>query len=355
MTSLNAHSDWSPKLWQRYRNNLPRHLIGLSRHLQTRLMQTLTAELGHDKLRLSFEPFFTLVGSDGARLTELAEWLAISKQACNQTLNQIEAAGYVQRLPDPEDGRAKIVALTKRGEQLIAQGSERVEEIEAEFAAVVGQADIRRLGAILKVLYRGWELPRLRVAGPATPTPALSGRLPRISDQVMQRLMQLTMARGHPGLKMSYAQVLSLVGPDGGRIQQMAALQGVSKQAISAVAMELEQLDYIARLPDPEDARQVRLVFTPRGWQLLADSVASVADLEVELAQLLDAEGLADLRRIALSLYAAFDPESQVFEPANARNGDDLHNLARRLKQQLGTQRSAELARLMMTMEEVTP
>jgi len=51
----------------------------------------------------------------GLRLTELAERSHASKQAMRYTIDQLEAAGYVERVPDPTDGRAKIIGLSERG------------------------------------------------------------------------------------------------------------------------------------------------------------------------------------------------------------------------------------------------
>ena len=66
------------------------------------------------------------------------------------------------------------------------------------------------------------------------------GVLPLIALRVQRDLMDATVARGHAGLKLSHAQVLPLIGPDGGRIHEMARIQRVSRQAISAVSRELE-------------------------------------------------------------------------------------------------------------------
>ena len=64
----------------------------------------------------------------------------------------------------------------------------------------------------------------------------------------------------------------------------VAATHDVSKQAISAIATELEELGYLQRQTDPADARQIVLQFTARGQELIADSVASVDQLGEEFA-----------------------------------------------------------------------
>ena len=89
--------------------------------------------------------------------------------------------------------------------------------------------------------------------------------LPRLSDYSLQRLMELTRDKGHPGLKLSFGQVLTMIGPSGGRIQQMASIHDVSKQAISAIATELELLGYLRRETDPQDARQLGASFYQPG------------------------------------------------------------------------------------------
>ncbi len=350
MQDLPAQQD----LWSRYRSNLPRHCIGVSRYLQSALMHALTDQLGHQQLRLNFEPYLVLVGEQGARPGELADWLAISKQACNQTVNQIEAAGYLARTPDPLDGRARIVVLTASGRQLLQQGSELLGGIEAEFAKLLGERHLDRLNDLLLRLYRGLELPALRVPEDAGGSAsAVGGLLPRISDHMMQRLMELTRAKGHPGLKMSYAQVLTLIGPQGGRIQQMARIQEVSKQAIAAVAKELEALGYIHRQADPADGRQVVLVLSERGLQLLTDSVDSVAELELELQAIVGDEGLAEIRHWVGGLYRALHLEEEIFGDAGVVAELDLPQLASRLTQQLGQEGAAELARLQAPQAEV--
>ena len=329
--------------WNRYRANLPRHLMGIARHLQSEVMRTLTRRSGHAGLRLSFEPFITLIGEQGVRITELAGWLGTSKQACNQTINQIEQAGYVRRDADPGDGRARVLQLTGRGRRLVSDGAAASEAVQAQFRALVGEADYAEFAELVDRLSAGLEYvrPVHRVArhNGADVVGALLGRL---SEYVQQRLMELTGARGHPRLKMSFAQVLGLIGPGGGRIGQIARIQQVSKQAVGAVAGELEALGYIERRADPADARVQRLCFSPAGQRLLADSVASVDELERDFAAIIGDAGLARLRTLAASLYAALALEAEVFQ---ARS--DLEALADQLKQQLGPQAARELARLL--------
>ncbi len=84
------------------------------------------------------------------RLTELAERSHTTKQAMRYTINQLEAAGYVERVPDPTDGRAKIIRLTERGWQSRRVGDEIIASIEHECVQKLGEERMRQFEALVK-------------------------------------------------------------------------------------------------------------------------------------------------------------------------------------------------------------
>ena len=49
----------------------------------------------------------------GSRLTDLADRSGLTKQAVGEAVAELERKGYVERVPDPLDGRAKIIKLTR--------------------------------------------------------------------------------------------------------------------------------------------------------------------------------------------------------------------------------------------------
>ncbi len=332
-------------LWNAYRDNLPRHLLGVSRYLQTGMMHKLQTDCDHRSLRLGFAPYMILIGNGGQRLSDLAETLGISRQACNQAIKQIEAAGYVCRRSDPADGRAKQLALTAAGQRLRRDGARVVREFDSQFTAILGEPTAAAITRSLGKVYRQLDL------GPAVDGPDIGAYdgfgalLPRLSDYTLQRLMALSGKRGHPGLKLSFGQVLTLIGPDGGRIQQMAAIQDVSKQAISAIASELEALGYLRREVDSEDARQILLHFTPRGEALIADSVASIAELEDEFAAITGQRALTQLKQAMSTLYQGLLLEQDVFEGVGS---SDLNQLAAQLRERLGSSASRALGDILL-------
>ena len=93
---------------------------------------------------------FHYLREGGLRLTELAEHTHTTKQALLYTINQLEAAGYVERVPDPTDGRAKIIRLTRRGWELRRVGDEIMASIEHECVQRLGEEKMRQFNELMK-------------------------------------------------------------------------------------------------------------------------------------------------------------------------------------------------------------
>lgn len=338
----------------RYRDNLARHLIGISRDLQARVRRALAEECGYAGLRPSFGPILSLVWDEGRPLGAIAAELAISSQAASQLASLVEAAGYLARRPNPADRRSKLLTLTRRGRGLVEDGVRIILATDAEYAAHVGAGTYRRFTGALARLHPALELPTHPDAALMARARRSVGLLPLVAVRIERELMRRTAARGHAGLKMSFSPVLSLLGPDGGRIQEIARVQRVSRQAIHAVALELEALGYLARRPDPRDGRGVVLALTRAGETLLRDSTAALAELERGFRDVLGAESLEALRRAARDLYGALRLEAEVFAPpvARVRPTADVRRLATRLRRQLGQGDATRLAALLGTRQE---
>jgi len=111
------------------------------------------AERGYADIRHAHGCVFRWVEPEGTRLTELAELAGHSKQAVGEFVCDLEARGYVERVPDPADGRAKIIRLTERGAEAKATALEIFAEIEAEWAERIGPERVEALREALEVLY----------------------------------------------------------------------------------------------------------------------------------------------------------------------------------------------------------
>jgi len=82
---------------------------------------------------------------NGSRLTELAERAGLTKQAVGEAATELERLGYVERLPDPKDKRAKIIKLTPSGLDACLTGRRIFAEIEREWAEEFGDELIASL------------------------------------------------------------------------------------------------------------------------------------------------------------------------------------------------------------------
>jgi DNA-binding MarR family transcriptional regulator len=353
MQAISTISGEKIALWQQAQGGFVRYALGVSRRLQSSMMDTLQVECGHSQLRLGFAPYVTLIGERNYRPTELAEHLGITRQACNQAIRQLEAAGFVGHVPDPEDGRAKLLGLSKEGQRLRRDGiriASRFDQMFAGFtdkqAAISAATALRTIALSLTATSTGNDPGSAAGrAASARDIDGLAGLLPRISEFIIHRLMQLTRGKGHPALKLSFGQVIPLIGPLGGRIQHIAATQDVSKQAISVIAMELEELGYLTREQDTEDARQIILRFTDAGIQLMGDAAGSVIELETEFAALIGRGNMQNLEKTFAAVSTGLGLERGRFSQHEAV---DLKLLAKQLRQQLGAHGTQALGQLLI-------
>src|SRR5262245_3107642 len=302
----------SAPTWSRLRGNAPRHLIAIARDLQTRVLRALREESGYDGVRPSCALLLSRLWSDARPLTALATELAISAQACSQLANLLEAGGYLERRPNPHDRRSRVARLTPRGRALVEESVQLLLACDEEYAALVGAGAYRRFTSALAVLYRGLGINLIAVPALVERAGRSAAVLPVIAARIQRELMEMAIARGHAGLKLSYGAVLPNIGPEGARIHEIARIQGVSRQAIFTTARELEALGYVRRRPDPRDRRGSALLLTVRGVQLIADSVAATDALEDSFRVILGARRFAHVERVARDLYSALALEANV-------------------------------------------
>ena len=109
-------------------------------------------EHGFDDLDAPHLNVFQYPGPQGARPSELAARLRISKQALNYLLGELERSGYLERRADQHDLRSKRVTLTRRGESAIQTIREAVSEIERDWEKQLGPKRFAQLHQLLREL-----------------------------------------------------------------------------------------------------------------------------------------------------------------------------------------------------------
>jgi DNA-binding MarR family transcriptional regulator len=95
---------------------------------------------------------FGHVDPDGTRLTDLADRAHMTKQSVGEVVTDLQQRGYVERVPDPSDGRAKIIRLTARGHEAQALGWTLIDDIEREWTERFGTQRVAALREALEAV-----------------------------------------------------------------------------------------------------------------------------------------------------------------------------------------------------------
>ena len=119
-----------------------------------RIAERLAAR-GHPQLRSTHNNVFQFLDAEGTRVSVLAERAAITKQSMAELVAHLERHGYVERVPDPSDRRAKLVRTTARGSEVYEVAREVVREMEAEWAQRIGKRRMTELRRTLVDLNDG--------------------------------------------------------------------------------------------------------------------------------------------------------------------------------------------------------
>jgi DNA-binding MarR family transcriptional regulator len=92
------------------------------------------------------------IDPEGTRLTVLADRAHVAKQTATALVDNLERSGYVERVPDPLDGRARLVRITARGREVIPVARANEQAIEQEWTAYLGPRRMRQLREALELL-----------------------------------------------------------------------------------------------------------------------------------------------------------------------------------------------------------
>jgi DNA-binding MarR family transcriptional regulator len=118
--------------------DLGRLLLEGHRALATELVAEL-AERGYPDIRAGHAAVFLHIDRRaGTRLTELARRAHMTKQGMMLVVDDLEGRGYVRRVSDPEDGRAKVVKLTAHGRRCAAESRRAAQALETQTRRLLG-------------------------------------------------------------------------------------------------------------------------------------------------------------------------------------------------------------------------
>jgi DNA-binding MarR family transcriptional regulator len=144
----------------------PRHepmirLLGMAFDEFTDELTRRVAQTDYSDIRPTHGCVFGNIDPDGSRLTDLAERARMTKQSVGEVTSELEHRGYLERVPDPSDGRAKIIRLTEKGRAAQALGRGLIDDIESDWAGRFGAERVAALRDALEAIVasRGAPVP----------------------------------------------------------------------------------------------------------------------------------------------------------------------------------------------------
>ena len=127
-------------------------LIALFRQTAKLMVEELIERLhaaGYEDNTAAHHPVFENIDSEGTRLTVLAARAGTTHQAMGELVEVLERRGYLERRPDPSDGRVRLVSLTAKGRRAVRTAVEEIAAIEAawldRFSRAGFEGDLRAL------------------------------------------------------------------------------------------------------------------------------------------------------------------------------------------------------------------
>lgn len=117
-----------------------------------------------------------------------------------------------------------------------------------------------------------------------------------------QQLLAAARVSGHPELRNAHGYLVQQILAEPKPVGELAELLGVTQQAVSKTASELEGMGYVAREVDANDTRVRRIALTARGRAMVERARAARAKLEAALVEAVGARNVNMTRRTLIGL-----------------------------------------------------
>lgn len=120
-------------------------LFKCARLLNEQGVARLRTKAGQPQLRAAHMTLFPHIAYSGTRATEIADKLGISKQAVGQLVGELVAMGALEQVPDPSDGRAKLIRFSTAGQMGLSEGLKVLADLEKDLEKRIGKHLMRQL------------------------------------------------------------------------------------------------------------------------------------------------------------------------------------------------------------------
>jgi DNA-binding MarR family transcriptional regulator len=94
---------------------------------------------GWPAIKPSHNAVFAYLGDEAARAAELATRAGMTRQSMGELVRELVDLGVLEMVPDPSDGRAKLVTFTAEGKRFAGAGHRHLRAIEARLEAEFGE------------------------------------------------------------------------------------------------------------------------------------------------------------------------------------------------------------------------
>ena len=115
-------------------------------------IERLRKKVNQPGLRIAHTHLFPHIDLAGTRLTDLAAKLGLTKQAVGQLVSELEAMGFLEKVPDPADGRAKLICFSQEGKESMFGGLALLGELVADLTEKIGRRKMAQLHGALTAL-----------------------------------------------------------------------------------------------------------------------------------------------------------------------------------------------------------
>ena len=238
---------------------------------------------------------------DGTRLTLAAARARMTKQSMLAIAHRAELLGLVERRPDSRDGRAKVIAFTDAGLQMMERLKAGIAQAEWHMTAIVG-ADV--MARLRKKLTDYVGLSDEVASGPPMDGADIAWRTHNMGRLLSSAFRSFTLdvqralhGSGFPDVSEVHMTLFRNLDMEGTRPGDLAVRARMTKQAMTDLVRRTALLGLIERRTDPEDGRAQIIVLTSRGARLMEKTQLGIERAELHMADLVGTGFVTEIKR----------------------------------------------------------
>jgi DNA-binding MarR family transcriptional regulator len=280
---------------------LARYTGHLLRAAYVAALDTAREELPADAQPRVFGILAVLATSGPRSQQELGALLGVNRTIMVKIVDDMEAAGLIERRRNPADRRSYALEPTPEGLAKLAELGPAVMQTEAGFTAPLGGDGRARLNALLRALLAGLG------HEPPEPLADRTGYLIAAAHRMVRE--RFDSALDPLGIEARHFGALATIVAEAPCTQQRVADRlGVTGPVVVQVVDDLERRGLVARERNPADRRSYALQPTAKGRATLRRTRTAIDAVAATIAEPLGPDGDAELRgllRLLLRLDAA--------------------------------------------------